>query len=953
MWAWQHLVNRADCYGRYFFRLQGLHPNDYAVFNQPIPVGSCTVWQPVTVDLVRRHFLTWDTPGIIGLHSTSADNTCRWIEWDIDQHDPNVTALAERNYLAAMTWYKRLCDLGFMPLLWHSNGKGGFRLNIRFDPPVAAANAFSFGHWVSRDWQDFALPEEPEVFPKQASITTTAKQAGNYARLIGRHHKRHYHPEIYNGEGWLRNEEAVQYLLGLSGQVPSLIPQESLCFVPPPKRREQQTRAASAFYFPALPSVGPTLKRAREILHCWRGANVGSRNAVLFRAGCSLGERLPITAEDHERALLEFNGRFPDPLTDREVQRIATSSFDRTTSKRGKIQYSPTEVESFGEPSGNHIEIDDYRGKLAEHYLGVLGKPGVYLDRTVVGGGKTYQGYRAAARCKSSLHVIPTHAIKEQMVQALVRISGIPDSEVAAFPERSESNCQRWEKVQKLYRLGISIPSALCSTCEFRTGCPHLSEKDKAESAPHSIGTMARMEERQLARVGASKEFVKIDENAINLLRPCVKVPAENVRAVLAAVEAAARLTTNSSDFQKGKESLQAVASRGGKLLAALETATTCTDVPIPIHIRPHAVVEFLLAKGFRQARIDPRSSEIAEAKKLLFGFASGELIRCVIQVDYDEKGQQQDKFLVGVWATGLPRDTQGRVKCPIVFADGTADAELLQMLVGEPVVDITPPGYITPARRLVQIPVDVKRATKAESFLEIVRGIMIADPSKKRVGIICHSNHYKALCRIGRTLETRVVKATYFGSGEDRASNEWLELGLDVLLVVGTPRIGPSDVRTRMIQLGLDRSAPSSSKWVPRWWQGRTKNGEEIVVRTRKYADPVWQRVYEYDVQSNLRQAIGRARAILPQGMDVIVATCEPMGLPLLDEAVVPVPKTTAKTLDLVVAGIEGPLADQIGRKLQLSRRAAFDQISLLQRLGVIVKQRRGQYRLAAGWNG
>lgn len=950
-WVWRYLVNRTDCYGRYFQRLQGLHPNDYAVFNQAVPVGSCTVWKPLTENVVQRHFVTFDTRGLIGLHVTAPDDTCRWIEWDIDQHDPNVTAIAERNCMAAMTWYHRLCELGFTPLLWHSNGKGGFRLNVRLEAPIPATNAYSFGHWLARDWLEFGLPEEPEVFPKQPSIADTGKRAGNYVRLIGRHHKRHYYPEVYNGKRWLRDEQAVQYILSLGGQSPSLIPQNAVDFLPRPKPRGQQERASSAFYLPALAQAAPALKRARAILQRWQAADVGFRNAALFRAGCTLGERLPISPEDHLQALSEFNSRFPEPLDDREVRRIAQSSFDRTASKRGRIRYCPTAVESFVASRTDHVYISDYRAALQKQYMGLLGHPGIYLDRTVVGGGKTHQGYLAAAHCQSSLHVIPTHDIKRQMVESLIQISGLNSAIVAPFPERNAANCQRWDDVQRLYRLGISIPSALCSTCEVHRNCPHLSEKDIAEAAHHSIGTMARMEESQLARIGAAKEFIKIDENAINLLRPLAKVGADDLRAVLVAVEAASQLAASSSDFRHSKAFLQALMSSGTQLLSAIAHATTCTDIPIPKSTDHPAVVEFLMAKGFRQARIDAKQSKIAEAKKLLFGLAGGELLRCVVQVDDSENGQKEGTFLVGVWATALPRNANGRVKCPIVFADGTADAEMLQLLIGEPVVDITPPGHVKPARRLVQIPVDVKRSTTAESFLEIVRGIMVANPTKKRIGIICHSSHHNALSRLGKTLANRIVKATYFGSGEDRASNEWLELGLDLLLVVGTPRIGPSDVRTRMIQLGLDRSAPSSSKWVSRWWQGKTENGDEIVIRTRKYADSVWERVYDYDVQAGLRQAIGRARAILPHGIDVFVVTCEPLGLPLADQSVIPVPKTTAACLDLLADGIDNALADYLATKLNLSRRAAFDQLSLLQRLGVLGKQRRGQYQLTTSW--
>lgn len=947
-WAWDNLVNRVDCYGRYYQRLHGLHETDFFVAGKPIPIGNCTVWRPLTSEILRGHFLTFGTTGLVGLHSTSPDDTCKWVEFDIDQHDPGVTALAERNYVAAMAWYRRLRELGFVPLLWHSNGLGGFRLNVRFDGPIPAVHAYTFGRWIIRDWREYGLPGDgPEVFPKQRSIRDTEQQAGNYVRLIGRHHKRSYYPQIYDGGRWLRDGDAVQYLLSLAGQSASLIPPEAISFVPSTPKRQ---RSSCAFYDPAVAQTSPMLQRARAILNRWRVADAGSRNSTLFQAGCVLGERLSINETDHEAALLEYNLRFPDPLNDREVRRIARSSFGRTESKRGQIKYAPTAVESFtGDDAGN-VSVEVYRVKLREQYLGIIGKPGIYLDTTQVGGGKTHQGLIAASQCQSSLHVIPTHTIKEQVAQGLVK-AGVLASTVAAFPERSEGNCQRFDEVQRMYRLGVSVPSALCSTCDFARRCPHIQSKDNAERASHSVATMARMEYLQLARIGANKEFIKVDEDAVSLLRPTVKVDPDHLRAVLNAVEAASQHELTSCE-PDAKAFFGTLASCGSKLLTHLENATACTDIPVPNRTDAPPMVEFLLTKGYKTAGVDSTKAGLATAKDLLFGFACGQLTRCVVQVDHDERRKGPEKCLVGVWTTELPHDVNGQLKCPIVFADGTADAEILADIIGEPVIDITPAGRISPAKRIVQVPLDIKRSTSAESFLEIVRGIMIANPSKTRIGIICHSNHHRELPKLGKMLKSRIVKATYFASGEDRASNEWLELGLDLLLVVGTPRTGPGDVRTRMIQLGLDQKATSCSKWINRWWQGVTERGEPIVVKTRQYEDPIWQRAYEFDVQASLKQAIGRARAILPSGIDVIVVSTEPLDIPLLDETVVAVCKTWANVIDLASGCSDGITAALIMERLRESKRNAQYQLSVLQELGVITKRGRGRYYLTEPWS-
>jgi hypothetical protein len=122
--------------------------------------------------------------------------------------------------------------------------------------------------------------------------------------------------------------------------------------------------------------------------------------------------------------------------------------------------------------------------------------------------------------------------------------------------------------------------------------------------------------------------------------------------------------------------------------------------------------------------------------------------------------------------------------------------------------------------------------------------------------------------------------------------------------------------------------------------------------VKTRSYDHAIWQRVYEFDVQANLTQAIGRARAILPEGMDVIVVTTEPLDIPLLDETVVPVCDTSAKVIDLAFSCVNGLTARLITERLHVSKRSAHYQLSLLQDLGVIMKGGRGSYYPTEPWS-
>ena len=121
--------------------------------------------------------------------------------------------------------------------------------------------------------------------------------------------------------------------------------------------------------------------------------------------------------------------------------------------------------------------------------------------------------------------------------------------------------------------------------------------------------------------------------------------------------------------------------------------------------------------------------------------------------------------------------------------------------------------------------------------------------------------------------------------------------------------------------------------------------------MKTRSYDHAIWQRVYEFDVQANLTQAIGRARAILPEGMDVIVVTTEPLDIPLLDETVLPLCDTSARIIDLAFDSHD-VTAKLIMERLHVSKRSAQYQLSSLQDLGVITKRGRGYYYLTEPWS-
>ncbi len=227
-WAFSQLVNRTDRYGVY---------DEEGPKNFP---KSGTVPGALTVQRLTQHFAGTAREHTVGLHSLGTDSMGRWAAWDIDAHDgqPCDPAANERY---AKFLYAKLTALGFLVLLYSSNGKGGYHAWVLFDQPVPGDLLHSFAVWAVSDCKDFGVADV-EANPKQKAITEDTP-FGNWLRLPGRHYKRDYWPQAWNGSGWMSPAETVEYMFQLFGQDPALIPAAAY---PEPEPEPQPQRSASA-----------------------------------------------------------------------------------------------------------------------------------------------------------------------------------------------------------------------------------------------------------------------------------------------------------------------------------------------------------------------------------------------------------------------------------------------------------------------------------------------------------------------------------------------------------------------------------------------------------------------------------------------------------------------------------------------------------------------------------
>jgi hypothetical protein len=222
-WAWDRLINRTDGWGGYFETWDSAAGRGVTrPMTRPRVANRGQVL--LTPAVLVRHFGASRTRAVAGLHTTSPTNTCRWGALDIDRHGAGGPA-PETTRAAALHWFERLCQRGFRPLLTESNGRGGYHLRIIFSEPVPSPRVFALMRRLVADYATLRLPAPPEAFPKQATVAPPGQngQFGNWLRLPGRHHSRDYWGRVWDGEHWLGANRAIDHILALTGDSPSLV----------------------------------------------------------------------------------------------------------------------------------------------------------------------------------------------------------------------------------------------------------------------------------------------------------------------------------------------------------------------------------------------------------------------------------------------------------------------------------------------------------------------------------------------------------------------------------------------------------------------------------------------------------------------------------------------------------------------------------------------------------
>ncbi len=216
-WTMTRLVNRTDVWGRY---LKPQHrENKHGEMNNAITAPFRDERGKVFLGTssLEKHFKARNGGSVLGVHSTGTDGSCRWFAIDIDLHDEEqLSVTREGNFAAAKNWHVRLVEMGFDPLLFDSNGKGGFHLWVIFDQPLRNESVRRFAEQFVADYERQGLDVRPEIFPGDYHHG----HYGSWLRLPGRHHTREHFSRVWNDEPWseepwLGGHEAIDRMLAV------------------------------------------------------------------------------------------------------------------------------------------------------------------------------------------------------------------------------------------------------------------------------------------------------------------------------------------------------------------------------------------------------------------------------------------------------------------------------------------------------------------------------------------------------------------------------------------------------------------------------------------------------------------------------------------------------------------------------------------------------------------
>ena len=589
--------------------------------------------------------------------------------------------------------------------------------------------------------------------------------------------------------------------------------------------------------------------------------------------------------------------------------------------------------------------LQDWQAEVAAPRAMSEERVGFNLDRSPTGSGKTYAAIRMLKAVPTSLTALPVH------INVIERVQEMQGQGITAvgYPELTQSTCQNYAEASRAQSFGLIAGAAVCPGCPFsRVRNPKFpgvtaAGKDEpaylpgpcnnpdqyqglmraAHKADHRVCTHERLR-LSADKVVEKAAVVVVDESPETVVAPLITVSVDD----LGLVDNLAREVMDRWDAGAPSADETAFAKALRATYAAITTAATTTsaagvvDIAVPVHHEGPTSWQRMIfgwIKRMGVADLTPDGQKrFQQAMQLMTMATTGGLRSLRLLVEQTSRHEKQadgtvvkttplHQYVVGEWLTPLA----GK---PVFLLDATGSADDLRAVTGQDVDDLTPSGHLAYQQSVVQVVVDVTKVQQSETVAGIIEDFLVTHPHVRRLGVISHKTQMRETMGdktshglLPSALLVRVHKWTYFGKGDDRASNGWHGEGnCDHLLVIGTPRRSGAEIRAWLAHHGLREAADlPGGDWGPRHWEAVTVDGQTITAEGKGYRNQDWHRAAVATTRAGLQQAIGRARAILPDGIPVTLYSDEPTGLPVDDR-----PDIATSVVRETVRVVQGALA-------------------------------------------
>jgi len=319
------------------------------------------------------------------------------------------------------------------------------------------------------------------------------------------------------------------------------------------------------------------------------------------------------------------------------------------------VFFHPPKIKECERPTGPERPLGEWRRDIVRSRQDVIGKPGIYLDCSPTGSGKSTADIEAARQVGRALIVVPTHENGEEIVEDMLsaRIDAMK------YPARStagkQPNCKN-NLADVAEQMGLSAVAAVCRTCEHRANClqsGYLGELDAVKSASVAVATHARAIFNGFDKLAeARNDFISVHEDAASTVCPDAAISEVGLQLAKDIVnrvlsdpkwldwlgQAASRdengvLVPNerlAETRNKLDEFVRRLAELIDSLLVQLQAAERTQAVTMPVPIAKPTGIESLLLRASLEAK-----AEFSESPwRLLLAALTGELFSLGVIVD-------------------------------------------------------------------------------------------------------------------------------------------------------------------------------------------------------------------------------------------------------------------------------------------------------------------------------